>query len=40
VRTNPATGRPDVLGVVGAGYQVVQNEAHAEVLNAVVDRRH
>ena len=38
VRTNPVTGRPDVLGVVGAGYQVVQNEAHAEVLNAVVDQ--
>ena len=38
VRTNPVTGRPDVLGVVGSGYQVVQNEAHAEVLNAVVDQ--
>ncbi|GGM15800.1 DUF932 domain-containing protein [Nakamurella endophytica] len=37
VRTNPATGKVEPLGVVGSGYRPVQNEAHAEVLNAVVD---
>src|ERR1700712_620252 len=26
VRTHPETGRPDVLGVVGADYTVIQNE--------------
>jgi len=25
VRTNPVTGRPDVLGVVGRGYTSIQN---------------
>ena len=37
VRTHPMTGAPDVLGVVGAGYTVVQNEEHAELLNLLVD---
>ena len=37
VRTHPTTGRPDVLGVVGAGYHVVQNEQHCELLNLLVD---
>ena len=31
------TGRPDVLGVVGSGYTVVQNEEHCELLNLLVD---
>lgn len=37
VRTNPVTGKAEPLGVVGSGYRPVQNEAHAEVLDAVVD---
>jgi phage/plasmid-like protein (TIGR03299 family) len=37
VRTNPVTGRPDVLGVVGRGYTPIQNEEHADLLNALVD---
>src|SRR6185295_68113 len=37
VRTHPDTGQPDVLGVVGAGYTVVQNEQHCELLNLLVD---
>jgi phage/plasmid-like protein (TIGR03299 family) len=37
VRTNPFTGRPEALGVVGAGYQPLQNEAHAEFLNTLAD---
>ena len=37
VRTHPVSGRPDVLGVVGAGYTVVQNEEHCELLNLLVD---
>ena len=37
VRTHPVTGRPDVLGVVGSGYTVVQNEEHCELLNLLVD---
>lgn len=37
VRTNPATGGVDVLGVVGADYVPLQNEAHADVLDAIVD---
>ena len=32
VRTHPVSGRPDVLGVVGSGYTVVQNEEHCELL--------
>lgn len=38
VRTNPVTGGIDVLGVVGAGYEIIQNEQHAELLNVLVDQ--
>lgn len=38
VRTNPITGRPDVLGVVGSKYEPVQNEASCELLDALVDQ--
>lgn len=34
-RTNPVTGRTDVLGVVGGQYVPVQNEANAAILNQV-----
>lgn len=37
VRTNPVTGTPDVLGVVGRKYQPIQNEEHTDLLNALVD---
>lgn len=37
VRTNPVTKTPDVLGVVGEHYVPIQNEEHAELLNAIVD---
>ena len=37
VRTHPVTGHPDILGVVGSGYTVVQNEEHCELLNLLVD---
>ena len=37
VRTNPVTGAVEPLGVVGGNYRPVQNEAHAEILNTVVD---
>lgn len=37
VRTNPVTGAPEVLGVVGNGYKPIQNEEHADLLNALVD---
>lgn len=37
VRSNPITGTPDVLGVVGEWYTPIQNEAHTDVLNALVD---
>ena len=37
VRTHPTPAKPDVLGVVGAGYTVVQNEEHCELLNLLVD---
>lgn len=37
VRTNPVTGAPEVLGVVGESYTPIQNEAHCELLNALVD---
>src|SRR4029079_11271959 len=36
-RTHPVSGKPDVLGVVGSGYTVVQNEEHCELLNLLVD---
>lgn len=37
VRTNPFTGQPEALGVVGAAYWPLQNEAHAEFLNTLAD---
>ncbi len=37
VRTNPVSGSVDVLGVVGRGYTVIQNEEHADLLDRVVD---
>lgn len=37
VRTNPVSGTPDVLGVVGKKYQPIQNEEHTDLLNALVD---
>ena len=37
VRTNPVSGSLDVLGVVGRGYTVIQNEEHADLLNRLVD---
>lgn len=38
VRDNPVIpGRIDALGVVGGAYKPVQNEDHAELLNALVD---
>lgn len=38
VRTNPSTGKPEYLGVVGSYYEVIQNEEHCEFLNAVVEQ--
>jgi phage/plasmid-like protein (TIGR03299 family) len=38
VRNNPVRkGQVDFLGEAGAGYTVIQNEHHAELLNALVD---
>ncbi|MFK0047980.1 DUF932 domain-containing protein [Streptomyces sp. NPDC090741] len=37
VRTNPKTGITERLGTVGSKYEPVQNEAHAEMLNLLVD---
>ncbi len=37
VRTNPVTGATDPLGVVGDQYKPIQNEAHADLLNTLVD---
>lgn len=37
VRTNPITGNTDYLGVVGSGYQTIQNEESTNFLNALVD---
>lgn len=37
VRTNPFTGQPEALGVVGSKYRPIQNEEHADVLNTLVD---
>lgn len=37
VRTNPITKGEDVLGVVGDQYTIIQNEEHADLLNAIVD---
>lgn len=37
VRSNPATGGTEYLGVVGSHYQPIQNEEHATLLDAVID---
>jgi phage/plasmid-like protein (TIGR03299 family) len=37
VRTNPVTKAVEFLGDVGSRYTVIQNEAHAEFLNMLVD---
>lgn len=37
VRTNPVTGQTEELGDVGAVYLPIQNEAHCELLDALVD---
>ena len=37
VRTNPFTGAPEALGVVGGGYTPLQNEDHAKFLNLLAD---
>lgn len=36
-RTNPILGNTEVLGVVGPNYHIIQNEDHADFLNALVD---
>lgn len=38
VRDNPFTGHVEALGVVGAGYEPLQNEDHAEFLNNLADQ--
>jgi len=37
IRTSPWTGKAEALGVVGAGYEPLQNEDHAEFLNILAD---
>jgi phage/plasmid-like protein (TIGR03299 family) len=37
VRTNPFTGAPEALGVVGDGYTPLQNEEHADFLDTLAD---
>jgi phage/plasmid-like protein (TIGR03299 family) len=37
VFTNPVTGQTQYLGVVGSTYTPIQNEANAELLDAIVD---
>jgi phage/plasmid-like protein (TIGR03299 family) len=37
VRDNPFTGQPEALGVVGGGYEPLQNEDHAAFLNTLAD---
>ncbi len=37
VRTNPVSGSPDLLGVVGKDYKVIQNEECTELLDLLVD---
>ncbi|MEY8042617.1 DUF932 domain-containing protein [Saccharopolyspora cebuensis] len=37
VRTHPVTGDLDYLGMVGADYEIRQNEEQVELLNALVD---
>lgn len=36
-RTNPITKGTDLFGVVGKDYTIIQNEAHADFLNTLVD---
>src|SRR4051794_22166998 len=38
VRDNPFTGRAEALGVVGTGYEPLQNEDHADFLNTLADQ--
>jgi phage/plasmid-like protein (TIGR03299 family) len=38
LRDNPYTGRAEALGVVGTGYEPLQNEDHAEFLNNHADQ--
>lgn len=38
VRTNPFTGEPEALGVVGEHYMPLQNEDHAEFLNTLTEQ--
>lgn len=38
VRTNPATGEVEYLGIVSADYGTVQNEQVADILNTLVDQ--
>lgn len=37
IRDNPVTRKPEAIGNVGEAYQVIQNEEHAALLNALVD---
>ncbi|SNR44354.1 phage/plasmid-like protein TIGR03299 [Haloechinothrix alba] len=37
LRTNPVTGASEPLGVVGSSYEPVQNEEHADFLDALTD---
>lgn len=37
VRTNPVTGGTEYLGVVGGAYKPIQNEAHLDLLDTLVD---
>jgi phage/plasmid-like protein (TIGR03299 family) len=37
VRTNPISGSTEVLGMVGGSYTPIQNEEHADLLNALID---
>ncbi|WP_144120944.1 DUF932 domain-containing protein [Catellatospora sichuanensis] len=37
IRTHPVTGKPDLLGVVGTDYKVIQNEECTELINLLVD---
>lgn len=37
IRTHPETGKPDILGTVGQGYRLYQNEEMADTLQAVTE---
>lgn len=37
LRDNPVTRKPEAIGNVGEAYKVIQNEQHADLLNALVD---